>query len=366
MLESFFIVGDTYPAQEAIKKKFPGAIFDRNLKGWAIQADEAEALRFVDLARMKNHLVLLDKLKAPVDKTLVSGIVLGDTKPVSGHIKKQWPEAFFSNVRAYWFIGLLYPDEVEKAKAFCERWGIGLSTTKPGQANYTVVLEPKRGPATQTQQGPSTPASGPSTPSHFGPGEFLLSEGEGYGGYERHIGEVFAAPKRFQDKGDWLIVVKELSPQYYREDGLSFGVGDDRGYIFKHVVRPATDDESLPARMKKEKGKVQQETRVALRKLIDDIQKKGERPRGSGGESIKVDGEELENPMDKGSPAYGGGSWFIFQSSYIWFIRNNGGDGDDWGQNNVRTGGAGAIGWRVHRDRDLEDSIRQFIKIIEA
>ena len=42
----------------------------------------------------------------------------------------------------------------------------------------------------------------------------------------------------------------------------------------------------------------------------------------------------------------GGGDWFVL-STDVWYVRNNGGDGDDWSHNNVSTGGAGAIGWRV-------------------
>jgi hypothetical protein len=50
---------------------------------------------------------------------------------------------------------------------------------------------------------------------------------------------------------------------------------------------------------------------------------------------------------------YGGGSWFIIDPEWIWYVQNNGMDGDNWSRNNVRTGGAGAIGWRVLRSDQL-------------
>ncbi len=42
----------------------------------------------------------------------------------------------------------------------------------------------------------------------------------------------------------------------------------------------------------------------------------------------------------------------------IWYVINNGADGDDWGANNVRTGGAGAIGRRLPWSEELEQRIR--------
>jgi len=47
------------------------------------------------------------------------------------------------------------------------------------------------------------------------------------------------------------------------------------------------------------------------------------------------------------------GEWFVVGPEYIWYCQNNGSDGDDWSRNNVRTGGAGAIGWRVPRTDEL-------------
>jgi hypothetical protein len=42
----------------------------------------------------------------------------------------------------------------------------------------------------------------------------------------------------------------------------------------------------------------------------------------------------------------------------VWFVRNNGGDGDDWTRNNVRTGGAGAIDRRLDWSAELERRVR--------
>lgn len=80
------------------------------------------------------------------------------------------------------------------------------------------------------------------------------------------------------------------------------------------------------------------ELRTSLATLIEDI---GEKPEGD----HDLDGEVL---CDTGT-IYGTGSWFVATQTHIWFVRNNGMDGDDWQLNNVRTGGAGGIGYRINR-----------------
>jgi hypothetical protein len=49
------------------------------------------------------------------------------------------------------------------------------------------------------------------------------------------------------------------------------------------------------------------------------------------------------------SIGYGGGEWVVIEPNekYFWYVINNGADGDDWRSNNVSTGGAGAIGYRL-------------------
>lgn len=76
-----------------------------------------------------------------------------------------------------------------------------------------------------------------------------------------------------------------------------------------------------------------------------------------GYEKMRVDGEEIQHPINPEN-AWGGGEWWVIQPEWIWHIRNNGFDGDDWGRNNVQTGGAGAIGVRVPYSEELAAQIR--------
>jgi hypothetical protein len=72
---------------------------------------------------------------------------------------------------------------------------------------------------------------------------------------------------------------------------------------------------------------------------------------------IDVKGEKIQHPRNPAN-IYGGGQWWVITDEYIWKIRNNGMDGDDWSRNNVRTGGAGAVGVRVVFDENVADMIR--------
>jgi hypothetical protein len=119
---------------------------------------------------------------------------------------------------------------------------------------------------------------------------------------------------------------------------------------------------------REEKRKKTQE----LQEKVDDIKKafseaeypdpKQESPEEAaqyqtGCEKMRIEGEKIQNPLNPENP-WGGGEWWVIQDSWIWYIRNNGFDGDDWTRNNIETGGAGAIGVRVPYSDELAAQIR--------
>jgi hypothetical protein len=54
------------------------------------------------------------------------------------------------------------------------------------------------------------------------------------------------------------------------------------------------------------------------------------------------------------------------EQPWIWAVRNNGGDGDRWDINNVRTGGAGAIGHRVPWTAELASELRAIAATLDG
>lgn len=160
--------------------------------------------------------------------------------------------------------------------------------------------------------------------------------------------------------------LEEYSGDFYTEskwvlfdkDGKECDV-DDILNIFQYYgaeasVKYFADKEKYEADRQAEK---EREARIkqrraelpAIRKLFNDT---GEYLPG---EHI-LQGETLY--IDNSSIAYGGGSWFVIGSDYIWFVQGNGADGDDWSRNNVRTGGAGAIGIRLLYSDELKNRIQ--------
>jgi len=162
-----------------------------------------------------------------------------------------------------------------------------------------------------------------------------------------------------RDDGPEFLFVVSATRRYVREDGLSFGVGDDAGYLYSAVCRPATEAEAAPLVARREAARRRKQAAAELAAIAARIRDTGERPEGPAiaeGDRLVWDGAE--------SVIYGGGRWFTLGAEWIWSIANNGADGDDWSVNNVRTGGAGAVGWRVAAAAELAAEIRSLFKIV--
>ncbi len=177
-------------------------------------------------------------------------------------------------------------------------------------------------------------------------------QGSGYGGRSYDPGEVLRSPAWLVEQQGWpaYVTVLHVRKEYIREDGLSFGVGDDSGYIYDTYCRPATDEEAAPLIAAREERARLDAARQRVAAITRDIQARGDRPAGD----HLLEGERLIDTQD----LYGGGDWFVVGSEWIWHVANNGRDGDNWSANNVRTGGAGAIGYRVPFDQALADELR--------
>lgn len=179
----------------------------------------------------------------------------------------------------------------------------------------------------------------------------VISLGEGYGGKDLPGGTVMRDPRPGEEG---ILYVMRTESRYVCEDGMSFGVGAESGYIYTHYARPATDEEAAPLLEREAEKKARAECRQQLQQVERQIVENGEKPDASEG-LLNPEGEHYGGEPN----IYGGGSWFVVGDEHIWYVRNNGMDGDDWSLNNVATGGAGAIGWRVPYSEEMAETIRQ-------
>ena len=192
---------------------------------------------------------------------------------------------------------------------------------------------------------PNDKRPGNGQPEQKEAGQYTISNGSGYGGSPYKIGETIRSNRK--DLPEYVTVIR-ASQRYYGEDGMSFGVGDDSGYVYTATVRKATREEAAPVRAREEAKKARKQAKEMLLSIAREIRENGDRPELQGAPA----GVRIDMP---GNPEniHGGGEWFVIGQDRVWHVRNNGADGDDWSANNIRTGGAGAIGFAIPFDRGL-------------
>ena len=154
-------------------------------------------------------------------------------------------------------------------------------------------------------------------------------------------------------RGGEYHVVTDVSRGRYFEDAMSFGGTDDRPYQFRVELRRATEEEANAAKAREKSTEDRRQAKRDLADVAREIARHGEVP-----ESATPEGDVVVDTFN----IYGGGERIIIGDDKIWYVQNNGADGDDWSRNNVRTGGAGAIGWYVPKTPDLERRIRDAVR----
>jgi hypothetical protein len=146
----------------------------------------------------------------------------------------------------------------------------------------------------------------------------------------------------------WRKISKYFEKFWDDEDALD---GELRGWL---TAQPEAVEKILNVReeltlayRRREAKKRKEEKEKKARELqakIDDIKKafskaeypdpKKEAPEEAaqyqtGCEKMRVEGEVIQHPTNPKNP-WGGGEWWVIQESWIWYVRNNGFDGDDW------------------------------------
>jgi hypothetical protein len=161
-----------------------------------------------------------------------------------------------------------------------------------------------------------------------------------------------------------IVTVVRKTARFVNQDEVDdmddFSNGGRPYWSVTAYCRLATEDEAAPVLAAIAKA---EEVKIAKKRVqeIKDMFVKSEflAPKIPGG--YILDGERLIDT----ATVYGGGDWFVIEDDSIWFVRNNGGDGDCWDLNNVRTGGAGGIGWKLPMDEALVAELRKLDALLK-
>ncbi len=121
-----------------------------------------------------------------------------------------------------------------------------------------------------------------------------------------------------------------------------------------------TGDRTLAARRRRKDPIMARRRAIAqrIKEIAHEIRETGEKPEGHNDPV----GDRLFDTQDM----YGSGDWFVLGQEFLWYVQNNGMEGDNWSYNNVRTGGAGAIGYRVPATSSLVAELRRLASEIAA
>lgn len=142
-------------------------------------------------------------------------------------------------------------------------------------------------------------------------------KGSGYGGADLISGSRLI-------REDKLWIVEKTTKQYFAEDGLSFGVGEEDGYIYTYHCREATEAEIADFTQEENLREIHR-SHVAKWTYLRDTAPKA-----------KYD------PIDKNLITRSKLRYQISDSEIVldataekgWFLAYNGRDGDDWSYNN--------------------------------
>jgi hypothetical protein len=130
--------------------------------------------------------------------------------------------------------------------------------------------------------------------------------------------------------------------------------------LAKEIVEERKRKEEEERRKEEEKRQLKQE----LKGLLAIVNKALEEKQRIKETDYEPQGEEIQHPLNPRN-IYGSGQWFVIEKDRILHILNNGMDGDDWFVNNVRTGGAGAIGFEIPKTDEVVNALKRIKEIGE-
>ena len=154
----------------------------------------------------------------------------------------------------------------------------------------------------------------------------------------------------FKESHDRWVVPTWISRGRYVEDASSLGGSHWEEYEFLVRVRPANGDEVTAHLERHAAARIEREALLAAVRFVDEVadfvKAQDDRPRTSWPEGL---------PLFDSFDIYGGGSRFVLEDDgqSLWYIRNNGMDGDAWDCGNL----GNSIGYRGKVDAEMRDRL---------
>lgn len=151
-----------------------------------------------------------------------------------------------------------------------------------------------------------------------------------------------------------IIVITGYGKKWYlrSEDACCYGMLPDDQWVRYAYYRDATPAEIAAVEAAEEAARKAAAERKARSERLHEI-KSAIRKAEHYAKDVQPSDLEGEVLLDTFN-AYGGGERIITNDRWLWWIQNNGGDGDDWSMTNV----PGGIGWRIPRDEALVKELR--------
>jgi hypothetical protein len=132
----------------------------------------------------------------------------------------------------------------------------------------------------------------------------------------------------------------------------------------KAIAQEIVDERKRKEEEERRKEEEKRQLRQELEELLAIVNKALEQKQRIKETDYSPKGEVIQHPLNPRN-IYGGGEWFVIEENRILHVLNNGMDGDDWSANNVRTGGAGAIGFEIPKTDEVVNALKRIKEIGE-
>lgn len=156
------------------------------------------------------------------------------------------------------------------------------------------------------------------------------------------------------DQGYYNVSRSQVKGWYYQQEAIQVLIDLGLKVSYKeNALTSISEIQAIDNKIKAEEEKARAEYNAEQAKkeelsdmLRDLINNNSDFPSAEECDKIE-DLDQVKIGNHEGANIYGGGSWFHIDEKNLYYVRNNGSDGDDWSRNNYQTGGAGAICYRI-------------------